>query len=578
MTDKSFRVGPNLVTGSGPASLLAKGMNRRRALGLGLGLGGAFLLGCDPLHYKLPPPLARLGSFPYHPLVFHLDLCVLAYQVHGQSLIWPIDPFYEERTHGNGLDRTTYMSRVSTWAATQGALQVQKGAGLDAYRGPGVLGGFPHNPTHEPIICNYSRIYPWRQTIVNMAGRWTEYLTPSPVTDSIGRALVAFRRIGSTEDDVEVVELPHSPPELKASAEDVLIAFEGGTGDKGEAGQPASQSLMGFVLARSIGEGRYDLHVAFRGSRSGKASRAALDSLSDGQAGGNPDWITDFGWDPVSAADSGGHITTTGSVARGFARAIAIASPTIMRALEEIAAIKGGVRPDHIFVTGHSLGGALAQHFASALLLGDAYGPRGTGPSMPASLKAWPWKNLKLVTYGAPRAGDVQWAHALTTKALQSEFFEAPLSPYDTEARYVGDPELVDRLHAKDRPAALRVLVSTDAITTEKISGGAHVGTTVYVNGALLTGWIGPPSFGAHEPETIRQFMVDGMADPRTPPDAWNYLSLTALDPTRDDARAGSNEEFIKLGRTLREYYEARALWFDETAFESDLQLLLKLG
>ena len=37
-----------------------------------------------------------LESFPYHPLVYHLDLSILAYQLYGQTLVWPFDPYYEE--------------------------------------------------------------------------------------------------------------------------------------------------------------------------------------------------------------------------------------------------------------------------------------------------------------------------------------------------------------------------------------------------------------------------------------------------------------------------------------------------
>jgi len=60
-----------------------------------------------------------------------------------------------------------------------------------------------------------------------------------------------------------------------SGARDVLLVFEGGTGDKGDPGQPSSQSLMGFVLLRHAPTGdHYDVHVTFRGNRSGSAGRA----------------------------------------------------------------------------------------------------------------------------------------------------------------------------------------------------------------------------------------------------------------------------------------------------------------
>jgi hypothetical protein len=27
-------------------------------------------------------------DFPYHPLVYHMDLSIMAYQMHGQSMVW----------------------------------------------------------------------------------------------------------------------------------------------------------------------------------------------------------------------------------------------------------------------------------------------------------------------------------------------------------------------------------------------------------------------------------------------------------------------------------------------------------
>jgi hypothetical protein len=31
----------------------------------------------------------------YHTLVHLLDLCILSYQLHSQTLIWPMDPYNE---------------------------------------------------------------------------------------------------------------------------------------------------------------------------------------------------------------------------------------------------------------------------------------------------------------------------------------------------------------------------------------------------------------------------------------------------------------------------------------------------
>ena len=35
----------------------------------------------------------------YNELVYLLDLCTLSYQLHSQTLIWPMDPYYERIGH-----------------------------------------------------------------------------------------------------------------------------------------------------------------------------------------------------------------------------------------------------------------------------------------------------------------------------------------------------------------------------------------------------------------------------------------------------------------------------------------------
>jgi len=126
--------------------------------------------------------------------------------------------------------------------------------------------------------------------------------------------------------------------------------------------------------------------------------------------------------------------------------------PQVVRCLQKVAALISGRRPDNIFVTGHSLGGALAQHFVSAVLLGDRYGPDASGAAMPTALRAWPWQDVKLITYGAPRAGDAEWARTLTESRLDSEVFSTAIDSYD-------------------RPAGFRVLFVKDPITTSRVTG-----------------------------------------------------------------------------------------------------------
>ncbi len=196
------------------------------------------------------------------------------------------------------------------------------------------------------------------------------------ITDRIRDVYVCYRTTGQPEGTVSLTRLRDRRDNVVPGANDMLLAFEGGTGDKGEPGQPASQSLMGFVLFRSAPDGgSYDVHIAFRGSRSGSGGRAALQALSDTGAAGNPDWITDLGYNLVDAP----HITKTGRVSRGMARSMRSILPQLVYCLEYGAASKAGVSPGTIYVTGHSLGGALASTSRALYSWATSTGPQVRG-------------------------------------------------------------------------------------------------------------------------------------------------------------------------------------------------------
>lgn len=527
---------------------------------------------CGACTIDVPRPTYDLGTFPYHPVVYELDLAILAYQLHAQSMVWPIDPYYEEHADTRGTSRDTFMALVRGWAARRGPAQVTAQAGLDAYRGPGVLAGQPDNPTHDPILYDYARIHPWSHAISNNQALWTEYMTPDAITRRIRDVYVSARPIGG--DAVVLTQVPPGRVDSDADASDVLCAFEGATGDKGIDGAPGSYSLMGFVLARDRGDGSYDVHVAFRGSRSGSAWRAVTGALTESEAKGNPDWITDLGWDKVHLDE----ISMVGGVDRGFGHAMLYILPGAFQCLDEIGRLHAAP-PAAIYVTGHSLGAALAQQFASAVLLGSAYGPTGTGPAMPDGLRAWPWAQLKLVTFSAPRAGDYAWASALSRGALGSRFYDpGPIETVDADADVVLDPGIVAKLNDLARPAAFRVLISTDPITTTHGGGdGTHVGTTVYVNGTSLIDWIGVVSPDDHEPMNVRKDITDQLADPAIPPVAWDYRPLTDFVPDRDAAEAGTPPEMQKLANGLVAYYADQGMYFDADAFAHDMDLMFAI-
>ncbi len=47
----------------------------------------------------------------YHQLVHLLDLCTYCYQLHNQTLIWPMDPYYDQFSGIKGR-RNGFMAEV----------------------------------------------------------------------------------------------------------------------------------------------------------------------------------------------------------------------------------------------------------------------------------------------------------------------------------------------------------------------------------------------------------------------------------------------------------------------------------
>jgi hypothetical protein len=509
--------------------------------------------------------------FPYNPLVYHLDLAILAYQLHGQSLVWPHDPYYEELSNKT-KGRAGMIAKVKAWAGQTGNAQIIAPK-LDSYRGPGSLNGFANNSSHDPIVYNYSLLDPWNNSIMNAAGIWTEYMTPRTITSKIKETHVCYRPTGAGNSASTSIQIIPGHNNVSKSANAYLLAFEGGTGDKGEAGQPPSQSIMGFIMTRDNPDGTYDVHISFRGSRSGSAGRAVLQSFSGKNAKGNPDWITDLGYDRLSSGAGGAFVSTVGKVHRGFVTSLKSIMPNLMNCLQKVPSFKDKVAPNNIYVTGHSLGGALAQQFVSSILLGNKYGPDGTGVSIPGSLGNWPWQNIKLVTFGAPRVGDAEFAKKLTVDKLQSEFFSTAISPTDPKAIKVSEVSILSRLANSNRPAAYRVLNSKDPITSQKGAGGKHVGKTVYVNPQKLGGSIGAPDFSAHEQRQIRDYMLSGLPGNRAPNLAIRYVDMLQLNPTRDAKQNGTPAEIQKLVDTVKNYYRTNKIWFNLEAFEKNVAL-----
>lgn len=334
--------------------------------------------------------------------IINLDLCTLAYQLYHQSLCLPLDPWFDVMSR-IGSDRRNNIC----------SLTHEYSAGLDKtslYCGPNAVQGWDNtNKNLDPIITNFKQMDAKLPAFTRDGEHFLAVEAPDYVTQNI-------KFIDSMRYRGKPTGLPSTDCERVAireysSGTDHLITFEGGTGIV-ESSQPA-WGPMGFVLMRKTPTG-YDLHIVFRGSRSGASLSKTVWRAQDllGEHKGNPDWITDL---RSTTQISQPLISKSGKVTAGFAEAL----PTMLGSLSSSCKFleqKYPV-PEHIYVTGHSLGAGLATQFVSAILQGSF------GDDLQNQVKSWPWKSAKLIAYAQPIPGNPEFAQNFDKLSSQSEHY-----------------------------------------------------------------------------------------------------------------------------------------------------------
>ena len=360
-----------------------------------------------------------------------LDLCILAYQLHAQTLVMRTDP-YGEYMRSKGRARHipgAQRRRRFLEALSEEIDALPRPLQGPSYAGPGFMRSpvqnqrnnpplsWPNNNLLDPVLSDYSRVCPHLPGLVQQYKHhegWIIYRARTSITDRIGRVFVVEydsnngpSSANPTFHHPNPAPYPHPevPCPLQAPAAnpqpDLLYCFEGGTG--GAASNDGKiWTLMGFVLARedtasAQPQKPYDVFIVFRGSRSGRFSAArTLGSLSVSK--GNSDWVTNTEF----ATTSGRTQVSSHPIHRGFVTAVETCLPAIKDALLNIPK---NYAPRSIYVTGHSLGGALARCFANAVLLGQF------GQQLMQAMPKWApaLRTLNLKTFAAPPVGEIDF-------------------------------------------------------------------------------------------------------------------------------------------------------------------------
>lgn len=287
-------------------------------------------------------PSLGLSSYNFMLARQMLEHCRFAYKLYAQTCVYPMDPFYE--AHGEGTLQT---ARDRLMAKVHEA----KGTSADVKK-------------FDPIEYDFTKTPNPHDGVVYRGGAKKEPYTlfhPRPLDKEI---------VYSRGFDLEGNAVGAAVQTASLTGSRRNCPFMGRTGMTKNHPDAGWQTWLGSVVYDPV---KKVCVIVFRGSRSGVGSRALLQAQF--KSAGSPDWVTDMNHlkDAKVQYLKGAHL------ACGFWFAYESCRKSLKAAYLEAV---GNDAPKAIYITGHSLGGALAQCCYLDLMMGGELA------------LAWLWKNL----------------------------------------------------------------------------------------------------------------------------------------------------------------------------------------